>query len=446
VEVGGTVYIRTIIQPTYAMGSAKVRLSVYYSENTDVSSLTPLIDMPSLEFCNLSTSISCPLQAGTHILSWEYRVPDILPGTYQIIYVIMEDTPDPNGNAYSCIQFAITVDGAKSNSYTSWYQATLVGTALFSNQLDYTQRKLGEFLQVGPAGPLNGSISPVPYYGNIKNLAGSGELVPNAFYDTANFVWGLSGQMEYQSTGSNGNVLHMYKGDCYLGYINPNSAAVGNYYDYMTPLISGTFVLNWSYTGSSTAEISGTAIFGPPSTIPYGWGFPLVFGRLGTHEVVTSNVGFLMIEGSLPYCDGLICQTPPAPGKSKGLASDKLGLAIGLPIGIVFLVILAAAAFLYYRKRKETEQEDGIFAVSRKPEYGSALVVDGIIEETMGSKTMQAMLDMREDDGSDESDPESEAEGGSERGERSRSRSKNNRSRSPSRSGESDPGESADSE
>lgn len=440
VEVGGTVYIRANIQPTYNMGNAKVQLSVYYSDNFDVSGKIPIIDIPGLEFCNLSTSITCPLEAGSHILAWEYRVPDVLPGTYQIRYTITEISP-PDGDAYSCIQFPITVAGTKANSYTSWYQATLLGTALFS-QDDYKSRKLGEHLQVGFAGPLNGSISPVPHYGIIKYLSGSGDLVPNSYYDTSKFVWGLSGTMVKQTIGARGQISHLYQGECYLGYINGQDPAVaGNYYDHVTPLIEGTFTLNWTYTDSSTAHINGFAEFEPAATVPFGWGYPLLYGRLGRHEVVTSDVGFLMIKGSLPFCTAGVCAQPPAGGRSGGgLSSDKLGLAIGLPIAAVFILVLAAAAIYYYKKKSLTEQEDGVFAVSRKPEYGSALVVDGIIEETMGSKTMQAMLDMRDEEDDEESGSDSERS-------RSRSRSRSlsrSRSRSASRSGsESDPGESA---
>jgi len=442
VAVGGTVYIRTIINPTYDMGDGTVRLSVYYSDNFDVSGLTPVVDITGLQLCNLSTSITCPFTAGTHILAWEYRVPDVLPGTYQVKYTILEDY-SPDDNPYSCIQFSITVEGQKTNEFTSWYQATLLGTALFT-QPDYKLRQIGERLQVGPSGPLNGSISPVPYYGSIKYLSGSGDLVPNAFYDTSNFIWGLSGTMVKQTIGAQGQTSHIYEGNCYLGYINNiNTTIVGNFYDYATPLIEGTFSLNWTYTDSSTAQINGAANFNLP-TIPFGWGFPLLYGRIKEHQIVTSDVGFLMIKGSLPFCTSGVCASPPAQGATKkhGLAGQKLGLAIGLPIAGFFLIVLIAAAIYYYKKKRETEKEDGVFAVSRKPEYGSALVVDGIIEETMGSKTMQAMLDMRDDDDSEHDSDDDHAHARS----RSRSRSRSvTRSRSNSRSArsDSDPGESA---
>jgi len=445
VSVGETLFIRANIAPTYNMGSAKVDFSVYYTDNFDVTGLTPIIDIPALEFCDLSTSITCPLTNGTHILQWEYRVPDILPGTYQVRYTILEDSP-PDDNPYSCIQFSVTVQGQQANQFTSWYQATLLGTALFT-QDDYKLRTLGENLQVGPIGPIyNGSVSP-PAYGIIKYLTGSGDLVPNSYYDTSSFVWGLSGSMIKQSIGAK-TVSHVYHGTCYLGYINsfyPN--VVGYMYNYTTPLIEGTFTLTWTYTDSNVAQISGTAEFQPDATIPYGWGFPLLYGRLGTHQVVTSDIGFLQIQGNLPFCTSGVCASPPAQGGSGGgLSSDKLGLAIGLPIAVVFILVVAFAAFVYYKKKTVTEQEDGVFAVSRKPEYGSALVVDGIIEETMGSKTMQAMLDMRDEDvGSGEESEEESERALSRTRSRSRTHSRSrSRSRSAERSGsESDPGESA---
>jgi hypothetical protein len=296
VPVGGTVYIRTNIQPKYDMGSANVQLSVYYSEKFDVSGLKPIVDITGLQLCNLSTSVTCPLVAGTHILQWEYRVPDILPGTYQIRYTILEDSPQ-DGNPYSCIQFPIIVDGPKTNSFKSWYQATLLGTALFSNQESYKDRQVGEYLQVGPLGPLNNSISPAPFYGSIKYLSGSGDLVPNSYYDTSNFVWGLWGTMSKQSVGPKGQISHIYEGECYMGYINQMSITkVGNYYDHTKPLLECEFMLNWTYIDSATAHISGYAQFTPKAVIPFGWGFPLTYGRIDTHQVVTSDVGFLMVS------------------------------------------------------------------------------------------------------------------------------------------------------
>jgi len=341
-----------------------------------------------------------------------------------------------DGNAYSCIQFSITVDGTASTTFTSYYQATLLGSALFSEQ-DYTKRQNGEYLQVGPAGPLNNSGAPL-YYGSIKYLSGSGDLVPNPYYDTSNYVWGLSGAINKISIGPKGQITHTYNGEWYLGYMDENDiTAIGNDYDYLNPLLTGQFALNWTYTSGSVAQVNGYVTF--PDTadtgvLPYGWGYPLLYQRIPTHQVVTSDVGFLMIKGSLPFCSTGICKSPPPPDAAKGgsgLASDKLGIAIGVPLAVVFVVILFVAAALYWRRRRETEKEDGIFAVARKPEYGSALVVDDIIEETRGSRTLQAMIDIKDEyDGPYSGD---DSDSGSERG-RSRSRTPNAASRSVSRS------------
>jgi len=439
------------------MSNASVQINVYYTANTAVTGINPVVTISSLDFCSISTTFTCPLQAVSNILTWQYTVPNILPGTYQIIYTIVEDNP-PDGNPYSCIQFPITIAGPTAATFTSEYSASLLGTAVFTED-DYTQRQIGQSVQVGPAGPLNYSALG---YGTIRNLAGSGDLVPNSFYDTTHFVWGLYGTMIKQQIGSNGQQTHIYSGTCYLGYINPSTSTLGNYYDYNSPLLEGSFVLNWTYVDSSTAQINGVANFDPPANIPLGWGFPLLYGRLGTHQVVTSSVGFLMIQASLPFCPNGLCASPPPSsggGGGHGLSSGKLGMAIGIPIAVVFVIVLVAAALFYMKRRRETEQEDGIFAVARKPEYGSALVVDDIIEESRGSRTLQAMIDLNQgnDDGNDdESGSESESDRSRSRTPQSRSRSASpsmsrSRSRSDSRSRsrgvrsgqESDPGESA---
>lgn len=426
VEIGGTLFVRANIKPKYNITKATVQISVYYTDNFDVTGVKPLVTIPGLDFCALSTTFSCPLQAVSNILSWQYTVPSILPGTYQVRYTITEDNP-PDGNPYSCIQFPITVDGAKTNSFTSQYSANLIGTAVFS-EADYKQRQIGQNVQVGPSGPLNFST---PGYGSLKGLQGSGDLVPNAFYDTSNFVWGMSGTMTKQSIGPKGQLTHIYQGNCFLGYINNDRKNVlGNFYDYDTPLLEGDFYLNWTYKDSSTALITGYVDFTPSAVIPTGWGFPLLYGRIQRHTVSTSNVGFLMIQGILPFCPNGLCESPPSSDSKKGghgLSSGTLALIIVPILGFALIALVAFAIFRYVRRRRESEAEDGIFAVARKPEYGSALVVDDIIEESRGSKTLQAMIDINEG-GDDDSGSDSESD-------RSRSVSRSvSRSGSPSRS------------
>lgn len=51
----------------YDMGSSKVTLSVYYTDNPDVTGLDAVVEVTGLNLCNLSTSITCPFTAGTHI-------------------------------------------------------------------------------------------------------------------------------------------------------------------------------------------------------------------------------------------------------------------------------------------------------------------------------------------------------------------------------------------
>lgn len=49
------------------------------------------------------------------VFEWDFPVPEGMhPGTYQVRYTIMEDST-PDLNAYSCIQFAITVSSVCTN-------------------------------------------------------------------------------------------------------------------------------------------------------------------------------------------------------------------------------------------------------------------------------------------------------------------------------------------
>jgi hypothetical protein len=458
--VGDTIYIRAQVTPAQVIPAALVQINVYYSTDSNVDTLTPIISIPGLDFCTLSTKFSCPLQPITTIVAWEFEVPDVPAGTYQVVYNIIQMIGAINDSYLSCIQFPITVNGpSTTSSYTSWYQATLLGSAVFSNP-DYTARTVGNLLQVGPAGPLNVSGPP---YGSIQDPIGSGDLVPSFFSGASGLVWGLNGLLIKKLIGAtNAQQSHTYEGECYLGYIS------GGYnYDYINPLLSGTFTLTFTYTDSSTAVVSGSASFEPAATIPPGWGYPLLFGSLD-HQISTSDSGIFMISASKDFCSSLgFCVSVSAPASSasgSGLPSDKLGLAIGLPIAVVFVVVLVAAALLYAKHKRETEQEDGIFAVARKPEYGSALVVDDIIEETRGNKNLRNMLAPRAEpysvNGSedDEEDPEGdESDDGSVSRSRSRSRSESpshrsessksrSRSRGASDDEESDPGESASRE
>lgn len=188
--------------------------------------------------------------------------------------------------------------------------------------------------------------------------------------------------------------------------------------------------MTYVYTDSATAVISGYVVMDDQASIPHNWGYPLLYGRIPRHEIVTSNTGFLMIQGSDTYCAAESCQAAVGDKKPKGgLSGDKLGLAIGVPIAVIFVIVLITAALFWMKRRRETEQEDGVFAVARKPEYGSALVVDDIIEETRGSRTLQAMMDIQDDYSGSEGDDDSASASS-----RSRSRTPLTRSRSVSRS------------
>jgi len=352
----------------------------------------------------LANNIKCPLSASSRdILMWEFVVPRLPPGTYQIKYDILQTVGTDTFS--SCFQFSITIDNTFSGTYRSWYSATLIGKAFFTRS-DYTTRTVGDALQVGPLGPLFASdLSDLPY-GSLSSLMGSGDLVPTGPFDTTGYVWGITGILEEKIIGATSSQQsHIYYGEFYLGYMQGSST-----YNYTNPLLFGTFNLNWTYTDSSTASVSGTAIFSANSTIPPGWGVPLLYGRIGTHKVVTNDKGFLMITGNTEFCPSGVCPSfDNVQSSTPTLTSDKLALVIALPVAFVFVVVLVGAGLIWFVNRRKTEQEDGVFAVARKPEYGAALVVDDIIEETRGNRALRNMLnhqysETEEDPSIDEND------------------------------------------
>lgn len=52
----------------YEMNNAKVQVTVYYSDNTDVTGLTPVVDIVGLDLCTLSSKVTCPIKAESNIL------------------------------------------------------------------------------------------------------------------------------------------------------------------------------------------------------------------------------------------------------------------------------------------------------------------------------------------------------------------------------------------
>lgn len=308
-----------------------------------------------------------------------------------------------------------------------------MGSSIFTDNYNYSARTVGQAIQVGPTGPLNATRPP---YGTISSISGSGDLVPPMFLDTSGFVWGLSGILKRQSSGPLKQQSHYYEGDCYLGYVK------GAYnFDYQNPLLHGSFSLTWTYIDGTTAQINGEARFdaGANPAIPPLWGYPFMFGQINQHIVVTSDVGFFMIKANKTYCTTGVCDNAVASSSGHSSGVNTEGLIVGLVVAgvVVVVVVLGTAGFLWHKRRRETEQEDGIFAVARKPEYGSALVVDDIIEETKGNKNLRSMLNRNKHSDDEESNEEGEEDDSDRSRSRSRSRSEKASDRSPSRSGSS---------
>lgn len=438
VEVGDTIYIRAVVQPDAQISGGTVQLRIFYSND---SSQTPIINIPGISLCTLSSQVTCPFDTTQHILSWQFVVPAIPPGEYTVRYDIAPDIAST-----SCLNFTLQVldPSYDTTNYTSWYEASLVGQAAYEQQ-DIPSRTVGNYIQVGSDGYFPTAASSTFPYGTLSEVIGSGDLVPATGLDVTGFVWGLFGNMTSMrlplSADSIEVYTHIYEGFCYVGYLPYG------YGGYENSLFSGSFWLNHTYVPSTQkSTLFGTMSLGPSATLPPGWPSPLLFGTISPHRIITDDNGFLKVMGNMDTCTTAAGCAPVAPStgiveasEGAGFTDNELGLTIGLVLGFAFLVVLVVALMVYSKNRAESELEDGVFAVARKPEYGSALVVDDIIQETQGdNRDLRPMLNAPryEDFGSDNDDDDEYDDRGPTRSDRSRSASNGSlsRSRSGSRS------------
>jgi hypothetical protein len=67
VSPGEYIYARANLWPTSEISGATVTISVYYSSDSDVSSLQPIVKLTA-DLCTMSTMITCPVKANSSIL------------------------------------------------------------------------------------------------------------------------------------------------------------------------------------------------------------------------------------------------------------------------------------------------------------------------------------------------------------------------------------------
>jgi len=441
---GQTVHLYTAVNlpdamPTITGGTIEMRIE--YNGVT-------FLDITDISLCNSTSSIACySLTPGqSNAFSFDFTVPQIPVGSYTFQ---LSFSPLPLTIKQACVSFTVDVGSAVAteNVYTSSIEATLAGVAQFPNP-DYTQRTVHDTVQVGPIGPASPSVSANYPWGTFLSVTGSPDLVsPN--FSPSGYVWGLAGAMQTMVAPINtATTQQSYNGTFYIGYIATPTQNI-----LTTLIVTGTFALSWNYTvpsegGAVTSSLTGQINFDNSAVLPLGWSAPITLGRLGQLAVTTSPGGTLSVSGSKSICIANPC-TPgtPTPAPSKHhvlvLSTQNLTILLCLVIGVPVLTVIGVLLFLWSRQRRHYEQEEGIFSTARKPEYGNALVVDDIIQETKehGGTLIPRGADKYPDDLTDQE----RSNEGSRRGRERRARS-TSPSRSVSRSGSRSRSESENSE
>jgi len=384
VQIHQTVHVRAIVNLGIVVSSGTFVLAVRYKNDT-------VLYVPGLNLCTLSPSIACPLRAGENVISFDWLVPAIAPGNYSVHINVAAQSEDAG-----CVEFSLNIEDKSDPWFKSWYEAILAAPTHYQNE-NMNGRNLGDVIQVGPHGYLDKTISRGFEPGTVSAVSGSEDLIPE-YLDTTGYRWGMWGNMTEIGFTKVGIVAHQYQGIFYLGY----EGELGTY-DYPdNPLFTGTFNLTWTWNATTGQPNLNGFLYVLPETggIPAWWPQPLTFGRLNPHTVYTDDNGILRIAGAEYYCVSDPCPElgAPLPPPEQGyvFSDQDLGLTIGLILGFAFLVVLLIGILLWLRHKRRHEEEDGVFSVSRKPEYGSALVVDDIVQESKGhSGPLLPRLDRR---------------------------------------------------
>jgi hypothetical protein len=312
-------------------------------------------------------------------------VPKIPTGTYGVQLVANLVGVAKQG----CLKFDITVQDPANTSpvFTSWIEATLAGVAQFpvgNISSNYTSRRIGDQIQVGPIGPAPISLSKNNQWGSFIAVVGSEDIIDPDF-NPAGYVWGLQGNMTVMRILSTHQISSQtYEGTFYLGYVNSMDQRTLD-----TDIMEGEFILTWTFTygsdGTVTSSLAGDIYFDRQAVLPTGWRAPISIGRLVRLSLYTNSQGNLIVNGTKKYClTTELCdfeQSGVAP-PSDGLTDRDIGIMVALLVGIPLIAALIGATVLYLRHKRRIEQEEGIFSSARKPEYGNALVIDDIIQES----------------------------------------------------------------
>lgn len=422
VQVGQTVHVRAVV-----VLPALNNQTLNGSLTMEIKYQGTPVPIPGISLCDSTDAIVCSaLTAGQNAISFDYEVPQIPEGDYTITLY----GPTSSFVSSGCLTFTVTVeDPTQNGKFLSYLRAELAGSAQFSNP-DYTKRQIGDIVQIGPIGSVPTSVSSAYAWGTFISVEGTQDNILSDVVTTG-LVWGLSGNMttmKYSQTLR----AQTYTGTFYVGYVNAYTQ-----HALTTAVLDGDFSLTWTYTQTASGTVTtlqGELTLNEMAVLPTGWSDPLVYQRLGPFTVYTSTEGILTVNGSEKICtSGSACDfdaTVSNPSK-KLLTSADVGLIIAFGVGVPLIITLAVVTILYLRRRRSFEEEDGIFSASRKPEYGNALVVDDIIQETR-EHSPELIPRLNRHPG-DYSDDEYER-----RGRRSRRNSRRetsmSRSRTPSRS------------
>jgi len=175
-----------------------------------------------------------------------------------------------------------------------------------------------------------------------------------------------------------------YTGTFYIGYVSSLTKRTLD-----TEIAEGDFKLTWTFrkesNGALTSTLVGTIYFDPAPRVPKGWSAPVTLDRLGPYSLHTNDAGMIMVQATKKYC---LTAEPcdfegqgAAPG-NEGLSDNDIAIMVALLVGIPLIAAMVGATLLFLRHRKRNEEEAGIFSAARKPEYGNALVIDDIIQES----------------------------------------------------------------
>jgi len=373
---GSLLHIRAEVALSAPLYAGSVSMLVTFQNDT----ADPLLFVEGIDACNFTTQVSCPFYSSNSTLpiNFDYLVPDFPSGEYTISFTVY--TPGTQ-NVQGCVSFDITVSDPEyplDTSFNSSYQANLIGTAI-NTRTNFAQRTTGDWIQVGKIG--NFSTGSTFSWGSFASVIGTADII-HPYFDPTNYIWGFFAVLKETISSPSGTEL-LYEGNFYVGYDGP----YGTYDTVDNLLLTGTLTLYATQTSSVTTgtAFSGSVYFEPElGVFPAGWFNPLNLGRLNPSYVSTDDTGQFVVTGSKEYCLSGSCglAAEAAPSGGHNLSGRDLGLILGLILGVAFLLAvgLILGCFLYRRRRYN--EEDGVFTLNRKPEYGSALVVDDIIQET----------------------------------------------------------------